>query len=139
MSTRVFIRKPIEDDCQELVSLHEKSRAFHFPWVFPPLTHETGRAYISRCQNQDFKGLLVCQVTDNNIVGVVNLSQIFDRAFQTLGLHRLEANIQPENVRSIQLVKHLGFTQEGFSRQYLKIDGEWRDHQRWAITVEDWH
>lgn len=61
-----------------------------------------------------------------------------DYAFYTLGLHRVEANIQPENRASINLVKRLGFTKEGFSRRYLKIKGEWRDHERWALTVEDW-
>ncbi len=61
-----------------------------------------------------------------------------DYAFDTLGLHRVEANIQPENMASISLVKRLGFAKEGFSRRYLKVDGEWRDHERWALTVEDW-
>ncbi|MGL4617641.1 GNAT family N-acetyltransferase [Chroococcidiopsis sp.] len=61
-----------------------------------------------------------------------------DYAFDTLGLHRVEANIQPENRASIHLVERLGFTKEGFSRRYLKINGEWRDHERWALTVEDW-
>ncbi|MEM9768830.1 MAG: N-acetyltransferase, partial [Cyanobacteria bacterium P01_D01_bin.71] len=35
-------------------------------------------------------------------------------------------------------VKRLGFTKEGFSRRYLKINGEWCDHERWALIVEDW-
>ena len=59
-------------------------------------------------------------------------------AFSTLELHRIEANIQPGNKASISLVKRLGFTQEGFSQKYLQINGEWRDHERWALTVEDW-
>jgi ribosomal-protein-alanine N-acetyltransferase len=58
--------------------------------------------------------------------------------FRQLKLHRLEANIQPGNVASIALVRRAGFQQEGYSRRYLKIDGRWRDHERWAITVEDW-
>lgn len=59
-------------------------------------------------------------------------------AFTTLKLHRLEANIQPENTRSIRLVRRCGFTLEGFSPRYLKINGRWCDHQRWAIRVEQW-
>ena len=168
MSLRVFIKKPTEEDCQELVSLHQRSKEFHFPWVSPPLTLEECQTYISRCQNEDFEGLLICHSNHKKIVGVANLSQIFYRAFQnaylgyyvdvdfaaqglmsegirlvlnhafyTLGLHRVEANIQPENIASINLVKRLGFTKEGFSRRYLKINGEWRDHERWALTVED--
>lgn len=61
-----------------------------------------------------------------------------DYAFEQLDLHRLEANIQPENLASIALVQRLGFTKEGFSEKYLKINGEWRDHERWALTVENW-
>lgn len=59
-------------------------------------------------------------------------------AFTELGLHRLEANIQPENSRSIGLVKSLGFRLEGYSPRYLKVDGEWRDHERYAVTSEEW-
>lgn len=66
------------------------------------------------------------------------LQQVIRRCFGELRLHRLEANIQPENRRSIELVKSLGFVREGFSPGYLKIGGKWRDHERWAIRSEQW-
>jgi ribosomal-protein-alanine N-acetyltransferase len=63
---------------------------------------------------------------------------ILRHAFTDLKLHRLEANIQPDNAPSINVVKRAGFTKEGFSRKYLKVGGKWRDHERWAIVKEDW-
>ena len=63
---------------------------------------------------------------------------VIRHAFVAMKLHRLEANIQPENTASRALVKRLGFRLEGYSPRYLKIAGRWRDHERWALTVEDW-
>ncbi len=63
---------------------------------------------------------------------------VLRQAFGPLKLHRVEANIQPDNAPSLALVERLGFTREGYSRRYLKIGGRWRDHERWAILVEDW-
>ncbi|HZD78896.1 MAG TPA: GNAT family protein [Actinomycetota bacterium] len=65
------------------------------------------------------------------------LRLVMRHAFGTMGLHRLEANVQPGNVASIRLVEGLGFRREGFSERYLKIGGRWRDHLRFAIVAED--
>lgn len=65
------------------------------------------------------------------------LRLVLREAFGPLGLHRVEANVQPDNARSIALVERLGFRPEGYSPRYLKIAGRWRDHVRYAILAED--
>ena len=66
------------------------------------------------------------------------VARVLDVAFGSLGLHRVEANIQPENRRSVALVKRLGFRREGYSPRYLQIAGVWRDHERWALLCDEW-
>lgn len=60
------------------------------------------------------------------------------RAFRTLDLHRVEANIRPDNAPSLALVARAGFRKEGYSPRYLKIAGRWHDHERWALLREHW-
>ena len=66
------------------------------------------------------------------------LDLVLSYAFENLMLHRIEANIQPENANSKALVARIGFRMEGFSPRFLKVAGRWRDHERWAIHREEW-
>ena len=62
---------------------------------------------------------------------------VCDHAFGAAGLHRLQADIRPENLPSRRLVERLGFRREGLARRYLDIDGDWRDHLSYALLAED--
>jgi len=60
-----------------------------------------------------------------------------DYCFFTLGLHRLEINLRPENAASRRVVEKLGFRYEGIRENFLHINGQWRDHLAFAVTAED--
>ena len=65
------------------------------------------------------------------------LAMVVDHCFREVALHRVEANVRPENSASLRVVRKLGFREEGLHPRLLFIDGQWRDHLCFAITVED--
>jgi ribosomal-protein-alanine N-acetyltransferase len=163
---RVSIEHPGARDHSEFLRAVQQSRVLHHPWVAPPSTPDAFTAYLGRTRSESnvgfllrSEGRLVGVVNVDNIVlrafcsahlgyyafrgmegrGLMTegVALVLGHAFDRLGLHRLEANIQPDNSRSIAVVRRLGFVQEGFSKRYLRVNGEWRDHERWALTIED--
>ncbi|HEX5999214.1 MAG TPA: GNAT family protein [Hyphomicrobiaceae bacterium] len=58
-------------------------------------------------------------------------------AFASLRLNRLEAACLPNNAASMRVLQNAGFQLEGRARQYLKIDGQWRDHNLFAVLHDD--
>jgi ribosomal-protein-alanine N-acetyltransferase len=60
-----------------------------------------------------------------------------DHCFFTLGLHRMEICIRPENAPSLRVVEKLGFRYEGLRRRFIHINGDWRDHFCFALTAEE--
>jgi ribosomal-protein-alanine N-acetyltransferase len=68
----------------------------------------------------------------------VSAALVADHAFREGGLHRIEANVRPENTASLAVMRKVGFTSEGIRRKYLAIDGRWCDHFSWALLVDDY-
>jgi ribosomal-protein-alanine N-acetyltransferase len=62
---------------------------------------------------------------------------VIDHCFRSAGLHRIEVAIRPENSNSLRVVEKLGIPEVGYAPRFLHIDGAWRDHRIYAITVED--
>jgi len=67
----------------------------------------------------------------------VALRALIPFAFDTLGLHRIEAACLPHNAASIGLLVKCGFEREGYARRYLRINGAWQDHVLFALLSED--
>lgn len=65
------------------------------------------------------------------------LALVLDHCFGPVGLHRVEANVRPENAASRRVVDKLGFREEGLHAQYLFIDEAWRDHVSFALLRDD--
>jgi ribosomal-protein-alanine N-acetyltransferase len=65
------------------------------------------------------------------------MAMAIDHCFGAGGLHRIEIAIRPENSNSLRVVEKLGLHEVGYAPRYLHIDGDWRDHRLYAVTVEE--
>ncbi len=152
----------------EFLAAVARSRELHRGFVTPPRTTAAFQAYLARVRQPNSlgywirtdEGALAGVINLSEIVrggfqsaylgyyafaphhghGHMRegLGAVLREAFRVHRLHRLEANIQPGNDASRALVRRLGFRCEGLSPRYLKVCGRWRDHERWALTVDDW-
>jgi ribosomal-protein-alanine N-acetyltransferase len=167
VSDRVGIRSLRNHDRDAFLTMVRESRDLHRPWAYPPERTDQFDDLISRCRREDFccllatvEGEIAGVFTISQIVrGAFQsaylgyyasqrfagrghmrdaMRHVLDHAFGTLALHRIEANIQPGNKASIALARGAGFRLEGFSPRYLLIGGQWRDHERYALTADEW-
>lgn len=65
------------------------------------------------------------------------VAMVTDHGLGTLGLHRIEINIRPENSASLRVAQKLGYRREGYRTRYLHIDGDWRDHVSFVMLAEE--
>lgn len=165
----MYLRRPAQSDFEELRNRYESSTAHLRDFAVVDFDRKRYDEFLAAAKLDSNESFLICRTEDDAIVGQINLSQIFRKAFQNaylgyqlfngytgsgymteavelvlkfafekLKLHRIEANVQPNNKPSIAVLQRNGFTKEGFSKRYLKINRKWRDHERWAIIREDW-
>jgi len=164
----LYLKRPELSDMQMFTESMQASKELHHPWVSAPQDEESFKTYCQRfnqdnqasylllgeekqlvgvfhlseivrgCfQNAYLSYFVVSEFSGQGLMSA-GLKLLLKEAFETQLLHRLEANVQPDNVSSVNLIKANGFRLEGFSPKYLFIDGQWRDHQRYAITREEW-
>lgn len=164
----VYLRRPVRDDVEEFLSLVSASLRLHRPWIYPPSSEHAFNSYVDRASDRFLGCFVCLRETDAivgvaNLSEIVRglfqsaylgfyshsayagrglmregLLLLLRHAFRQMKLHRIEASVQPENGRSLGLIRALGFRREGFSPKYLKIGGRWRDHERWAILAEEY-
>jgi [ribosomal protein S5]-alanine N-acetyltransferase len=161
------IKELEQKDMKHFIFVMQESKDHHYPFIDAPKTKESFLQYLADCSQENRKSFLtldgdniVGSFTISEMVRgcfqsgylgyCVNtryagkgwmsksLELVLEKIFIDLGLHRIEANIQPTNTASIRLVERNGFTKEGFSPRYLKINNQWCDHFRYALTYEDW-
>jgi len=167
MSGKVHLSRATASDAGDLIACNVANREHHRPWTEPFTDESGFAAWLARSGSDSHASLvaresangivgvinfseIVRGVFQSAYTGFYGMSAFAGRglmtealkaavtyAFTELELHRLEANIRPENTRSLALVQRAGFRKEGFSPNYLYLDGAWRDHERWAITREN--
>jgi ribosomal-protein-alanine N-acetyltransferase len=164
--TEVTLRPITRRDGARLVVANLAAHAFHRPWVEPFLDRSGFEAWFAGVRAgrragllAEADGMLVAVVNVNEIVrGAFQSASLgyygypdgvgqgrateavrlaVAHAFGPLGLHRVEANVQPGNAPSRALLRRLGFRLEGLSPRFLRIAGAWRDHERWAKCNDD--
>lgn len=82
-------------------------------------------------------GYWVAQSAAGKGITPLAVALVTDWAFTNLGIHRVEVCIRPENEASLRVVRKLGMRYEGLRRRYIHIDGDWRDHFCFAVTIDE--
>jgi ribosomal-protein-alanine N-acetyltransferase len=166
--SRVFLRRPGEEDRDEFLAMVQASRQLYAQWIHPPARARDYEAFLVRSRHRAVASLLVCRQPDGLVVGVFNLNEISPRlrtafcsyyvhagfagqglmteglqlllrhAFVGLQLQVLGASIQPGNLASMALVRRAGFRPEKAPPRYLRLAGSWRGHPTWSITAQRW-
>jgi ribosomal-protein-alanine N-acetyltransferase len=130
----------------QLASMLNETRAGRLlPFVLLPRDDEAplrGRCTFSNIVRGPFQACYLGYSLDRTAVGHGYMEEALREAiryvFEDVGLHRIMANYVPENERSAHLLDKLGFEREGYAHDYLRIEGQWRDHVLSALSNPSW-
>lgn len=166
-TAQTLVRPLTGNDAPTFLALAEESFRFHQKWIKLPTDPDAFERYLSKFDDENAFCFVVCDedtiVGSVSLTGIerepyyrgrlgygvferyakmgymsFGLERVIRLAFENFKLHRLEADIQPENDPSKRLIKKMGFTCEGISHKFICINGEWIDHERWALTLDEW-
>ena len=114
-------------------------------WLFAPDEPGValGQVHFTQIARRGFQNAMLGYAIDATHEGRGLMREALQAALadafgQRVHLHRVQANVRPENIRSLALLSRLGFEREGLAREYLFIDGAWRDHVMTALRNPDW-
>jgi ribosomal-protein-alanine N-acetyltransferase len=135
--TRASFRRRLNRYAQEI----REDRGYPF-WIMSPTGQLMGGCTLSNVRRGVSQTASLGYWMGVNFAGKGVMSAavkvLLGHAFTGLALHRIEAACIPANEASRKVLLNAGFTEEGYARKYLKIDGEWRDHKLFAIVEDDW-
>jgi [ribosomal protein S5]-alanine N-acetyltransferase len=125
-----------------LAALRKAARAgTMLPFVVTYGSRLVGQMNVSNVVHGALRGCSVGYWIDSAVAGrgitPTALALVVDHCFTGVGLHRVQVDIRPENAASLRVVEKLGLRREGYFERFLDIDGAWRDHITFAITVEE--
>lgn len=111
------------------------------PWVIELRGDLVGQVTVSGISHGSLSSAAIGYWISREVAGQglmpLAVAMAVDDCFFSLGLHRVEINIRPENAPSLRVVSKLGLRDEGVRRAYLHIQGHWADHRTFAITREE--
>ena len=114
-------------------------------WLFAPDApeHAIGLIHLSQIARRAFHNAMLAYAIDTAHEGRGLMAEALEAALADafsprVNLHRVQANVRPENSRSLALLARLKFEREGLAREYLFIDGAWRDHVMNARRNPHW-
>ena len=130
---------PVGDIIRSLLRLARQNQAA--PFVIEHDGHVVGQITVSGLSFGSLAagsiGYWISQDVAGQGITPKAVALVADWCFTGLGIHRLEICIRPENASSLRIVRKLGMRYEGLRRRYIHIDGDWRDHFCFAVTIDE--